>query len=41
MLKNLVGLGQILVFPDGAVSYDIYPTQILNVLMRKNIWFLL
>ena len=26
---NLVGLEQILVFPDGAVSYDIYPTHIV------------
>ena len=25
---NLVGLEKILVFPDGAVSYDIYPTHI-------------
>ena len=25
---NLVGLEQILVFSDGAVSYDIYPTHI-------------
>ena len=26
---NLVGLEKILVFPDGAVSYDIYPTHIV------------
>ena len=26
---NLVGLGQILVFTDGAVSYDIYPIHIV------------
>ena len=26
---NLVGLGQILVFPDGVVSYDIYPIHIV------------
>ena len=26
---NLVGLGQILVFPDGAVSYDIHPIHIV------------
>ena len=30
---NLVGLEKILFFPDGAVSYDIYPTHIVFNIM--------